>query len=84
MLTAASCTVGRVMRAHYLIVVSVIVGVLLLQQLSLPPLLLEGLLDERRHLALLARTLSANHEPATARTVMDSPGKTRTQSQPQT
>lgn len=51
-------------RRCYLVIIGVVVGVLLLQQLSLPPLLLQGLLDERRHLALLTRTLSANHKPA--------------------
>lgn len=49
---------------HYLIIISVILGVLLLQELSLSLLLLQGLLDERGHLALLARLLSANDKPA--------------------
>lgn len=64
--------VVRVMSGHYLIIISVILGVLLLQQLSLSPLLLQGLLDERGHLTLLARTLSANHKPATTHPVMNS------------
>lgn len=76
----ASCTVARVVRGHYLVIVSVIVGVLLLQQLSLSPLLLQGLLDERGHLTLLARTLSANHKPGTTRTAIESPGNTCTES----
>lgn len=66
------CTVVRVVCGHYLVIISVIVSVLLLQQLSLSPLLLQGLLDERGHLALLARALSANHKPATTRTVIQS------------
>lgn len=53
------CVSGR-----YLVIVGVVVAVLLLQQLPLPPLLLQGLLNERRHLALLTRALSANHKPA--------------------
>lgn len=69
----ATCIVARVVCGHYLVIISVIVGVLLLQQLSLPPLLLQGLLDERGHLTLLTRTLSANHKPATTRPVIDSP-----------
>ncbi|KAF3833748.1 hypothetical protein F7725_024952 [Dissostichus mawsoni] len=68
---------ARVNSGLYLVIVGVILSVLLLQQLSLPPLLLQGLLDERGHLALLARTLPANHKPATTRTVNDSPGNTR-------
>lgn len=60
---------ARDVRGHYLVVISIVLGVLLLQQLSLPPLLLQGLLDERGHLTLLARTLSTNHKPATTRTV---------------
>lgn len=78
--TIASCTVAGVVCGHYLVIISVIVGVLLLQQLSLSPLLLKGLLDERGHLTLLARTLSANHKPGTTRTVMESPGNTCTES----
>lgn len=54
----------RTASGRYLVIVGVVVAVLLLQQLSLPPLLLQGLLDERRHLALLTRALSANHKPA--------------------
>lgn len=50
---------------YYLVIVSIILGVLLLQQLPLSSLLLQGLLDERGHLTLLTWTLSANHEPAT-------------------
>lgn len=68
------------MCGHYLVIISVIVGVLLLQQLSLSPLLLQGLLDERGHLALLARTLSANHKPATTSAVRGSPGNAYTES----
>ena len=60
------------MCGHYLVIIGVIVSVLLLQQLSLSPLLLQGLLDERGHLALLARALSANHKPATTRSVIRS------------
>lgn len=52
------------MLGGYLVIVGVVVGVLLLQQLALSPLLLQGLLDERRHLALLTRALSTNHKPA--------------------
>lgn len=51
---------------RYLVVVGVVLSVLLLQQLPLPPLLLQRLLNERGHLALLARTLPANHKPATS------------------
>lgn len=62
----------RVTYGHYLIVISVIVSVLLLQQLPLSPLLLQGLLDERGHLALLTRTLSTNHKPTSTSVITDS------------
>lgn len=81
--TLTSLTVSRVVCGPHLVVISIILGVLLLQQLSLSPLLLQGLLDERGHLALLARTLSANHKPATARVVRDIPGNTHTHTQSQ-
>lgn len=55
--------------AYYLVVVGIVLRVLLLQQLPLSPLLLQGLLDERGHLTLLTWALSANHEPATTRCV---------------
>lgn len=78
--TLTSLTVSRVVCGPHLVVISIILGVLLLQQLSLSPLLLQGLLDERGHLTLLARTLSANHKPATTRVVRDIPGNTHTKS----
>lgn len=76
----ASHKVARIACGHYLVIISIIVGVLLLQQLSLFPLLLQGLLDERGHLTLLARTLSPNHKPAITCTVMDSPSNKYTES----
>ena len=58
------CGGGGGIPVCYLVVVSVVLGVLLLKQLPLPPLLVQGLLDQRSHLALLARPLSTNHKPA--------------------
>lgn len=76
----SSLAVSRVVCGPYLVIISIVLGVLLLQQLSLSPLLFQGLLDERGHLTLLARTLSANHKSATTRVVRDSSGNTHTKS----
>lgn len=64
LVVAAGVLKGGADGCRYLIVVGIVLGVLLLQELPLSPLLLQRLLDQRRHLALLARTLSANHKPA--------------------